>query len=186
MKVLCVLLLLLCKTPWPLPPVVPIFCVLSLGAGSCQLVIYMLIFPEEKPNPILVAWPALAGGPGSLGPDCAFPFPSHSEAHAHWPQALSLISQPGFTLSYTRMMGDHIAFCVWLWRENTRERLFLQSLCAPHCRSSSGVGEVGVVGVLPQGAPSSQHSLYFSPESPSQPFWRLLFLSLASFPFELI
>lgn len=79
---LCIIVVL-CKTPWPLPPVAPVFCVLSLGAGPCQLPIYMLIFPEEKPNPILVAWPSLAGGPGSLGPDCAFPSPSHSEAHAH-------------------------------------------------------------------------------------------------------
>ena len=65
------------------PLVVPIFCVLSQGTGPCQLVTYMLIFPEEKPNPVLVAWPALAGGPGSLGPDCAFPPQSPSEAHAH-------------------------------------------------------------------------------------------------------
>lgn len=51
--------------------------------AECQLVTYMLIFPDEKPSPILVAWPALAGGPGSLGLDCAVPSYSHSEAHAH-------------------------------------------------------------------------------------------------------
>lgn len=81
-----VLVLFICCcyiNPMDAPLVVPIFCVLSQGPGPCQLVTYMLIFPEEKPNPVLVAWPALAGGPGSLGPDCAFPPQSPSEAHAH-------------------------------------------------------------------------------------------------------
>ena len=81
MKVPCVFFCCCCIKPHGPPAVVPIFCVLSQGTEPCQLVTYMLIFPEEKPNPVLGAWPALAGGPGSLGPDCAFSSHSHSEAH---------------------------------------------------------------------------------------------------------
>lgn len=124
---LCIIVVAL-ENPVALPPVVSICCMLSQEAGPCQLATYTLKFPAEKPNLILAAGPTLAGGPGSLGPDCAFP--SHSLRH--WPQALSLISQPGFTLNYTQMMGEHIVFfCLIMKREHKGAFIIAVPLCSP-------------------------------------------------------